>query len=550
MRHGFIGIDDGPYVFQNPVVKRGLTAQGVVWAFTSFYAGNWHPLTWLSHMLDCQIYGLDPAWHHLTNLLFHTANTLLLYRLLRRMTGCVGRSALVAALFCLHPLHVESVAWIAERKDVLSAFFFILAVWAYVLYVDVRSHKTYFLVTALLIFGLMAKPMLVTVPFLLLLLDYWPLGRYRAGSGTPFNRFRGGWLPLVREKLPWFAIVTISSVVTYSAQLKGEAVTPFAQLPLLPRIANAVTSYVSYIQLTIWPSHLAILYPYHTGGIPGWRVFFSVLLLACVTGLVMWQAPKRGFLLTGWLWYLGMLVPVIGVIQVGSQALADRYAYLPLVGLFVMLAWGLGQMADRWPTQRVAFLAIPIAALFFLGTRAHSQAGFWRDNVTLYEHTLTVAPDNPIILLNLGSEFASQQRLDAAITYYQQALCFDPKSGRIHAALGTALARKGENENAMQHLTQAVRLDPNLSAAYNSIGVLLLSQNKVSEAIPFLRDAVRIDSNNAEAHNTLGAALLFQGKIPEAIEEFSAALRIRPEFTEAQNNLKTAMSGRPSPGKR
>lgn len=545
VRHTFINFDDDLYVYQNVVVKKGLTLEGLVWAFTTFHTGNWHPLTWFSHMLDCQFFRLNPGLHHLTNLAFHSANAVLLYVTLRRMTLCVWRSALVAALFALHPLHVESVAWVAERKDVLSTFFFMLTIWAYVFYVEARCFKRHLLVGAALVAGLMAKPMLVTVPFVMLLLDYWPLNRLRITLNAGLGGLWADLWPLVREKLPWFAAASISSCVSYFAQLKGQAVVSIAQVSLWPRIANALTAYVRYLQSTVWPSRLAILYPYHDAAL--WKVALCGLLLACITSLVVWQAPKHGFLVTGWFWYLGMLVPVIGLVQIGSQARADRYTYLPLIGLFLIAAWGLGGIADKSQSRRAVAATIAASGLLILGVLAHRQVGYWRDNVSLYERTLAIEPDNPTILANLASELTDQQSLDKAIEYYSRALRLAPESSRIHAALGTALAQKGEYETAMRHLTEALRLDPKLSAADHSLGVLLLSRNRLNEAIPFLRDAVTLDGSNAVAHNSLGAALLMTGKIPEAIREFRAALAISPDFIQAQNNLKTAMSANSPP---
>lgn len=545
--HGFIGIDDGAYVYQNPQVSRGLSLQGLAWALRAFHAGNWHPLTWLSHMLDCQLFGLDAGMHHLVAVLLHTANTLLLYFLLRRMTARAWPSALAAALFALHPLRVESVAWIAERKDVLSALFFVSALWCYVRHVEAPSRARYLAVTAVFSAGLAAKPMLVTLPFVLLLVDYWPLGRWRLPSRPSPGRLWSELRPLVREKLPWFALAAASAVVTYLAQLKGEAVTPFARIPLSTRLGNAAVSWVNYVRLTLWPDRLGILYPYPAGGVAWASALSAVLVLFGITVLVLRHARTRGYLFTGWFWFLGMLVPVSGLIQVGSQAMADRYTYLPSIGLFLICAWILGGTAAGRPRLRAPLAAAAVCALLLLGLQAHRQAGFWRDSITLYRHTLEVAPDNPIILLNLGSELAMQGKSDEALDCYREALRLDPGSARVHTALGDALAKKGEHAEAMKHLRQAIDLDPKLAHARNSMGVLLMSQNRWNEAVPYLRDAVAIDPADADAHNTLGAALLFQGRVQEAVEEFRTALRLRPDFAAAQNNLRTALAAQPPP---
>lgn len=545
--HGFIGIDDGAYVYQNPPVARGLSLEGLAWAFRAFHAGNWHPLTWLSHMLDCQLFGLNAGRHHLVALILHTANTLLLCLVWRRMTARVWPSAFVAALFALHPLHVESVAWIAERKDVLSASFFMLALWFYARYVEAPSRARHFLVTAAFAAGLMAKPMLVTLPFVLLLLDYWPLGRWHFGPGTSGKKLWSGLRPLLGEKLLWFAMAAASSVVTYLAQVRGEAVTPFTRIPLLTRLGNAGISLVNYIRLMLWPDHLAMLYPYPAAGVPPAGALFAGLVLAAVTIVVLHRASDKGFLFTGWFWYLGMLVPVAGLVQVGSQAMADRYTYLPSIGLFLICAWILGEAAATRPGLRAPLAAAAVCALLLLGLRAHRQAGFWRDSITLYRHTLEVAPENPIIQLNLGSELAMQGKLDEALDHYRKALRLDPGSARVHTALGDALAKKGERAEATKHLMQAIDLDPKLAHARHSMGVLLMSQNRWNEAVPHLRDAVAIDPADADAHNTLGAALLFQGRVQEAVEEFRTALKLRPDFAAAQNNLKTALAAQPPP---
>jgi tetratricopeptide (TPR) repeat protein len=463
----------------------------------------------------------------------------LLFRLLRNLTGAHWPSAFVAALFALHPLHVESVAWISERKDVLSALLCLLALWAYVRYAEAGSRGRYWTVMIVFAAGLMAKPMLVTVPFLLLVLDYWPLGRLRLGSPAAFREFRTALSPLVREKLPLFALAAASSTVTVIAQ--GEAVSSFERLPFATRVGNSIISYTTYLWMTIWPARLGLLYPYPRGSVEAWKTLGSLLLIGGITILAVRQARKRPYLVAGWCWYLGMLVPAIGLVQVGAQARADRYTYLPLIGLFLIVAWGLGEAAARRRALRTAVTVLATAAVAALALRAHTQAGYWRNSITLYERTLEVAPDNPIMLLNLGIEYMDRGRLDEAMACYRKALPLEPGSGRLHAALGTTLARKGRHEEAMEHLKEALRLNPGLSFANHSMGVLLLSQKKLEEALPFLRDSVRNDPENADAHNTLGAALLLQGKAPEAIEQFNAALRIRPDFPDARNNLRTAM---------
>jgi tetratricopeptide (TPR) repeat protein len=345
--------------------------------------------------------------------------------------------------------------------------------------------------------------------------------------------------PLVREKLPLFALAAASSVTTFVAQ--GEAVSTFERLPIATRIGNSVISYGEYMGMMFWPVRLGLLYPYPRGRVESVKALLCLLLVGGITILVIRMARKHPVLVTGWFWYLGMLVPVIGLVQVGAQARADRYTYLPLIGLFLIVAWGLGELADRRPRQRTAVIAIAVAAVAALALRTHTQVGYWQNSLTLYERTLEVAPVNPIILLNLGIEYMDRGRLDEALACYGKILPLDPNSGKLHAAWGTALARKGRHEEAMHHLKEGLRLSPGLSFALHSMGVLLLSQNKLQDALPYLRDAVKSDPENAEAHNSLGAALLLQGKAAEAVEEFRAALRIRPDFPNASNNLKTAL---------
>ncbi len=546
--HEFIGIDDGAYVFKNEDVSGGLTAKSFAWAFKSLYAGNWHPLTWLSHMLDCQLFGLDPGLHHLGNLLLHIANTILLYLVLKRLTTHVWRSALVAALFALHPLRVESVAWVAERKDLLSGLFFMLTIAAYVSYVKLRSQWRYALILISLTAGLLAKPMLVTVPFVMILLDFWPLSRLRLDKWPGIRGlFRGIW-PLVAEKLPLFSLTAASCVVTYVAQARGGAITSFTQLPLLQRIASSMTSYLTYIQLMFWPLNLGILYPYNETVSP-WRAILSLVILSGVTGLFMWQASSRGYLLAGWLWYLGMLFPVIGIVQIGAQAYADRYTYLPMVGLFLILAWGLGDFVKERPSSVPIVCAFASFAIALLGFRTFVQVGYWQNNLTLYKHTLEVAPDNPIILLNLGAEYADRHLFDEAKMCYENALRFSPNSAQVHAGLGVVLAQSGDKGPAMQHLLEALRIDPSLSFAYHALGVLLLSENRTNDGISYLREAVRLDPKYSDAHNSLGAALLLKGSVSAAIEEFNEALKLRPDFPDAQRNLRTALSTRRPQGK-
>jgi hypothetical protein len=372
--HDFVNYDDPDYVYRNPNVQSGITLSSIKWAFTTGHAANWHPLTWLSHMLDWQLFGDNPGWHHLTNLFLHIANTLLLFAVLKRMTNALWRSAFVAAAFALHPLHVESVAWVAERKDVLSTLFWMLTIAAYLRYLERPGTGRYLLTLLIFALGLMAKPMLVTLPFVLLLLDYWPLGRFQFGqivksvgqqSRKSLNAFSHWKLSrhLLLEKVPLFALSAISSIVTFLVQRTAGAVTSVETLPLKLRIANTFVSYLTYIQKMVWPSRLAMFYPYPDKTDLIWQTVVFALLLLIISLGVIWLMRRRRYLLTGWLWYLGTLVPVIGLVQVGDQALADRYTYVPLTGLFIIIAWGVPDLIAKWRFRKHALAASAIAVL-------------------------------------------------------------------------------------------------------------------------------------------------------------------------------------------
>ncbi len=504
--HTFLNFDDDVYITKNRNVQSGLTLEGVIWAFTTTHASNWHPLTWLSHMLDCQLYGLNPSGHHLTNLVFHIASTLLLFLVLERMTGALWRSSFVAALFALHPLHVESVAWVAERKDVLSTFFWMLTMWTYVHYVERPGFNRYLLVLLFFILGLLSKPMLVTLPFVLLLLDYWPLGRFQFGqssgdSNPPINKLknpsdlRGVAFHLVLEKVPFFALTAISIFLTIFAQQRGGALSSLELFPLGIRIANALVSYINYIGKMVWPYHMAILHPY-PDILPMWHIAGAGLLLTCISVLVIYTAHKRPYLAVGWFWYLGTLVPVIGLVQVGLQAMADRYTYVPLIGLFIMIAKGAPDILKDWHYRRIV-LGVSVGlilSIFMIVTRLQVQ--YWHDSITLFKHTLSVTANN----------------------------------FQIHNNLGVALADQGKNHEAIAHFKEALRIKPDFVEAHSNLGIALARQGKIEEAMVHYAEALRIKPDYAEAHYNLGVTLAGQGKIQEAIAHFAEALRIKPDL--------------------
>jgi tetratricopeptide (TPR) repeat protein len=541
----FINLDDDIYVYDNPQVRAGLTLKGVIWAFTTMHMGNWHPLTWLSHMLDCELYGLNPGAHHLTSLLFHIANTLLLFWVLKRMTGRLWPSSFVAALFALHPLHVESVAWVAERKDVLSTFFWMLTLWAYIRYVEQLGFNRYLLAILFFVLGLLSKPMLVTLPFVLLLLDYWPLGRFSFGRGgvqspnpKPSPAPGQGSFPLhlVLEKVPFFFLAAVSGVITFVAQQSAEAVQNLELFSLEERIGNALASYLGYIGKMIWPHPLAIFYP-HPGILPIWQVAGAGLLLVCGSILVVRGAMKYPYLLLGWLWYLGTLVPVIGLVQVGSQGMADRYTYVPLIGLFIMIAWGIPDILSGW-RYRKATLAVSAGLLLSIFMVVTSlQIKQWHDNITLFTHTLKVTNRNAIIHYNLGVALSNQRKDPEAMVHYKEALWIEPNYVEAHNNLGVTLARQGKDEEAIGHYTEALRINPKYVDAHNNLGIALAHQGKNEEALFHFVEAVRINPNYAEAHNNLGNVLSLQGKTQEAISHYTQALRIKPDLAEGHFSL-------------
>ena len=514
MSHQFILLDDNRYIRENPMVNQGLTLTGIAWAFTTFHAANWHPLTWLSHMLDSQIFDLNAGGHLLVNALIHASNTVLLFLFLRRVTGAKWQSTIVAALFALHPLHVESVAWAAERKDTLSTFFGLLSLVAYARYVEAPSRKRYALVAVALALGLMAKPMLVTWPFVLLLLDYWPLRRFQWQQATGKKGFVRALVPLVREKLLLFCLVAASMVITFIAQSYGGAVRTLIQVPFSLRLSNAIVSYAKYLFLTVWPWDLTVYYPFSRTGVPIWQLVCAIVLLAVITTFVLRQARERPYLLMGWLWFVGTLVPVIGLAQVGGAAMADRYHYVPSIGLFVAFVFGLSDLAGALRIGHVAMSAVTIAALSILACLTAVQIGRWRNNTTLFLYTSSLIPDNRMIENNLGTILGESGRYDEAAAHFTKALRIKPDflevitDADIRENLGLLLARQGELPEAMEQLNEALRLNP----------------------------------NNADAHNNLGVVLLRLGKAEESIPHFSAALRLKPEWAVARENLERAQT--------
>ncbi|MCK5604882.1 tetratricopeptide repeat protein [Candidatus Pacearchaeota archaeon] len=462
--YDFINYDDPEYVTSNPYVRDGLTFSGVVWAFTAGHASNWHPLTWLSHMVDCQIYGLAAGGHHLTNILLHIANTLLLFLLLSRSTGSLWCSAFVAALFGLHPLSVESVAWVSERKNLLSVFWGLLTIGAYFDYVKTASLRRYLGVFILFSCALMTKPMLVTLPFVLLLLDYWPL--CRQGYGGQALRFLDK--KIIIEKVPLFVLSGVSSIITLVVQKSGGSVIGLGVIGPLERLSHSCVFYIKYLANIIFPSKLALLYPHPFGSISVLEIVFALLLLITITFLTVWFGRQYKYLLVGWLWFLGSLIPVIGIVQVGRQGIADRYTYLPCVGIFIICSWGFCQLAGRWRSIKVPMVMSSILILFILAMCSWGQVHYWQDSLTVYQRTLAVTKDNAIAHYNYANALYGKGRLDKAIFHYKQALQIEPDV-YTYNNLGCAFMDMGDFNGAVQCFRAALAIDPDFANALKNL---------------------------------------------------------------------------------
>ena len=571
--HQFITLDDPTYIQENSMVNHGLTRAGLAWAFTTFHVANWHPLTWISHMIDCQFFGMNAGGHLLVNALIHAANTLLVFWFLLRTTHARWPSALVAALFALHPLHVESVAWASERKDTLSTFFGLLSLIAYVRYVEAPSSIRYVWTAITLALGLLAKPMLVTWPFVMLLLDYWPLGRWQSAKSKAQEKKL---IKLILEKIPLFILVAASAVITLIAQSRGGAVRTLAHEPLALRLSNTLVSYAKYLLLTFWPNDLAVYYPLAPGGIPGWQIVGAAFLLIGITAFCFLQRKIRPYLIVGWLWFLGTLVPVIGLVQVGGQTMADRYFYIPSIGLFVALVFGLADLVKSWRVAPSLCGGISAAALLILATLTNVQIQRWHDSFTLFEHTLSVTPPNLRIEHNLGVALGASNRFDEAATHFEKALQIDPNFYDGLVAMSVTRSHQGRMPEAIEYFQAAIRLQPDTPKAHVQLAHALWEQNRdqealeemrralqsapgdadirgdfglalamvgrLPEAIEQLHEALRLNPNSAENHNNLGLTLLASGKARESIPEFEAALRLKPELKGAADNLRRAQA--------
>ncbi len=577
---GFV-YDDFFYIVYNDNITKGFNLRSIAWTIKSVYVANWHPLTWFVHLVAFSLFGMKPFGHHMVNVFLHIANALLVFGLLNKMTGARYKSAFVAALFAFHPLRVESVAWIAELKDVMSAFFGFLAMWAYLRYVAKRSAGRYLPVFFLMAISLMAKPMLVTLPFVLLLLDYWPLDRLRTppyggtsgkgGGGIVKSTLTARLTPacLLWEKAPLFLLAGISSVVTMFAQTIS-----IGQVPMGYRLVNAIVSYVGYLKLIFWPSGLAALYPYQLT-LTYTQVGFSLLGLATISGLAFWKRKRFPFLVMGWLWYLGMLVPVIGLVQVGLQSMADRYTSLPCLGLFIAIVWGLDAATENRPEVKRLLAAGGCAAVICLAILARMQTAYWKDQTTLFTRALAVTENNFLAHNNLGCELLNAGKTDMAAEHFRAAVKINPGYSDAHDNLGKALQVQGKMDEAVEEFKAALKANPDLYDALknlgkalqaqgkldeavdrfkaaaimnpqdcdilNNLGNVLQSQGKLDDAFTYYKAAFNIDPNYFQAHNNMGTILGMQGKLDEAIEQFRIAARIRPEDSDAVKNLGIAL---------
>ncbi len=547
-RHPFTSLDDNLYVTANRRVQAGLTADGVAWAVTTFHAFNWHPLTWFSHMIDTEMFGPSAGGAHLENVLFHGVNAVLLFLLLFRMTGAPWRSAIVAALFAAHPLHVESVAWIAERKDVLSTFFGLLAVYAYLRYAARPGLPRLTAVCALHAASLASKPTLVTLPVLLLLLDYWPLGRIvipgGPGAAVPGRFSAAPIAALVREKVPLMLLSAASGAIALIAQRQGGSVAGLELYPLAVRAGNAAVAYIAYAAKAAWPASLAVFYPHPGTSLSPWTAAGASLLLAAATVLVLLQARPRPFLAVGWLFYLCSLLPMIGLVQVGGQAMADRYTYVPLTGLFLAAVWGLSELAEAARFPRKAAAAAAAAAIFALAAAARIQVGYWRGDIPLFDRAVRVTDGNWLAHDSLGAALAREGRLAEAVPHFVEALRIRPNYAMARYNLGVTLEQTGAVADALANYREAIRIRPEFAEAHTNLGAALHRQGKLDEAVAAYRQALRCDGEDALTHSNLGLALAAQGRLAEAAAELEEAVRLRPERAEFAGYLQAVAAKR------
>jgi tetratricopeptide (TPR) repeat protein len=541
-RCDFINLDDPDYVTENARVQGGLTWEAVKWAFCNIeQASYWAPLTWLSHELACQLFGLNPWGHHLVNVLLHAANVALVFLVFQRMTGATWRSLVLAALFGWHPLRVESVAWVTERKDVLSTLFWMLTLWAYVKYVEAgkignsKSRTWYGAALVMFVCGLMSKAMLVTTPFVLLLLDYWPLKRI-TNDEWRIAKVK----TLLLEKIPFFVLATAASVVTFVAQKEGGAVKMVEYLPLGARVGNALISYCRYLWDMFWPTKLGVFYP-HPGYWPLGEVLLAGAVLCGISLFVFLKRRQYPFMLMGWLWFVGTLVPVIGLVQVGGQAMADRFTYVPSLGVLIIAVWGAHELTGGWRYQKVALVVLGSASIVLCIGLTRQQLGYWKDSETLFRHTIEVTDNNYIAYNNVGDALLHQGQTNEAITQFQAAIRINPYDAEAHYNLGVAFFNKSQADEAITQFQAAIRLRPDYALAHNNLGAALLGKGQADEAISQYQETIRLKPDYATAYFNLGVALFNQGQIGNAVSQFQTAIRLKPDYAEAHINLGAAL---------
>lgn len=540
----FINFDDDIYVTGNRHVQSGLSVEGLTWSVGTFQCGNWHPLTWFSHMADVEVYGLHAGGHHWTSVLIHTTSAVLLFLVLTGMTHSIGASALVAVLFALHPLHVESVAWVSERKDVLSGLFWILAMGTYTHYVRHPTLSRYLLVLGSFMLGLLSKPMAVTLPFVFLLLDYWPLGRF-TGAYTAFDKWvKNGSTPgrhvisrLAVEKIPLLTMTAASCIVTVCAQQSIHSVASLGHNPMEERLANAAAAYARYIQKMLWPLDLSVFYP-HTGMPPAWMTVTSLLLIIIMSCIAIRKCRAMPFLVVGWFWYLGTLVPVIGLVQVGSQSMADRYTYIPLVGLFIAIAWGAKHLIAWQPGLKHAAATFSFVILLGLLLLARSQVETWKNSITVFEHALAVTERNALAHNNVGAAYDAKDRSCVrALPHFMRALELKTDYADVYDNLGTCAYRTGKHEEAMRHFQKALEINPQFSRARVNLGLAMMECGMLRAAENEFNQVLKIDASMEIAHVNLSAISIQQGRLADAAMSLSEALRINPKNAEAHNNM-------------
>ncbi|RJQ60494.1 MAG: tetratricopeptide repeat protein [Desulfobacteraceae bacterium] len=532
----FINLDDSVYVYENPHIREGLSLKGIRWALTATYASNWHPLTWLSHMADVTLFGMNPGLHHLTNLYLHVINSLMLFLFLKRFTGSDWKSGMVAMLFALHPINVESVAWVSQRKTLLCALFWILTMWSYCRNAEHPGLGRYMIVLLCFVVGLLAKPAIVSLPIILLFLDRWPLERYAKHS----DLFSGGskalaWR-LILEKIPLFLFAAFESIITFWAQKSGGAVTTLTVLPLDVRVSNAIVSYISYLKQMLFPINLVILYP-HPRWIPGWQIAGSALLLALIAFLAVKDARRRPYVIVCWLWYGVALIPMIGIVQVGIQAIADRYAYIPLIGIFILMVWFLADISANWMHQKVKLASIAGILIVTLIGIARGQVETWRNSISLFDHALSATTGNYLAHYQLGMALAESGRIDEALSHYANAIEINPKFEFVHFNVGVAMFLKGRLDEAADAFSRALKIDPLNAAAYDNLGAVRFRQGDVNRAIRHFRKALSLDPRFANAHKNLASAFYEKRAFSEALYHYESALQIDPGDKYAHNNL-------------